>query len=722
MAKVRRQQQTTTCHSDAHAEPAAQTLEERLRALQVRNALLEAQIEAQGAAAEAWEAEWYRRSALTNAELIDTTVGQASREAYWGKRVQFKALVIAKALAPYLVPHIVTVHCARHGGRACAGCRRLEADAAAPVALVLTQEAAVVLVDGTAADARTFVARSAGIPASCRAWGYEAVSKANIQDLIISGHYNSIATTEDVDATRRVLYTGHDIKANALYAMRAVVAANPKTNETVYLCDWAEAERDDILDVAVTREMKTAAKFFQPARPNDPRSIAKRLGEIYDDFSDNVTGIFGRERLHLLIDLGYHSVLCWRWEGESTLHKGTTEILVLGDSGQGKSETMMRLRDHYGRGERIDCKSATYAGLVGGLEEMSGRRFMYWGRIPQNDRGLVILDEVKGMAPELIAQMTDVRSSQLAIVTRVGGARRTAARVRYFWLSNPRAKLRVCEYSNGVTAVLDLLGMPEDVRRIDAAIIVSSGEVDQAYIDAKVMSGAAQRTPHTHSAELCRALLALTWSRTGTVLPLDIKKHIVAQSSALAAQYSSQIPLLEPADVRMKIARLSISLAARLGSFTDDWSGVRVERAHVDMVISFLREMYNAENFAFDRWSASQHDGASGDEMQRKFSQLVASMDYPREFVRAIADVQWITRELLYAAISSDADRCREVVAELLRMQYLRKSKNNYTKMPAMIAALRALQDDGVPEAIKAPEHLPAEQTALGDDDDWTNI
>ena len=496
---------------------------------------------------------------------------------------------------------------------------------------------------------------------------------------------------------------GHDIRANALYTMDAQVAANPKNNETVYLCDVVAAEEDDILNVEVTPAMRKAAAHFAPARPNDPRSIRHKLEDIYEDYADNVTNIYGREPLHLLIDLGYHSAICWRWEDEEKLNKGTTEMLVLGDSGQGKSETVMRMREHYGRGERIDCKGATFAGLVGGLDDIAGKRWMYWGRIPQNDRGLVVLDEVKGMPKELVAQLTDVRSSQVATITKIGGRRSTAARVRYFWLSNPRGRLRICEYSNGVTSILDLLGTPEDVRRLDLAIIVSSGEVEQAFIDAKVTSD--KKVPHVYTQEHARQLLRLAWSRTGTVLGVEIKRYVVQQASALARKYSPQIPLLEPADARMKIARLAVALAARLGSYTEDYSGVLVHKAHVDVVVEFIQLLYDSENFAFDRWSEGHREAAAGDDEFEAFVRLVNSMPRPKLFVEAVVTVQWVTRELLFAAIGGDKERGKDIINELLAKKYIRKSRgSSYAMLPKMIGALRTIQDDDLAYEQQLPD------------------
>ena len=642
------------------------------------------------------------RRAKETGEEIETTIDRASKQEYWGCRVRFKANVVAKAISPYLVPRRVKIICGK-GGKGCYGCLVIANNV---VEIDLMNEDAIALIDSTKGATRQLISEVGHIPSTCHSWSSEVEEKANVQDIYVSGAFSSIITTEEIDAVRRVLYIGHDITANSIYKMHGKVASNPKTNEVVYLVDSIVAERDDILDVEVSKEMKAAAEFFSPAKPYDRRSIRHRLDEIYDDLADNVTNIYGRQALHTLIDLGFHSVLAWRWEGDppDKLYKGTTELLIVGDSGQGKSEAMMRLRDHYGRDERIDCKSASYAGLVGGIDDFGGRRFMVWGRIPQNDRGLVILDEVKGMPTELVAQLTDVRSSQMAIVTRIGGTRRASARVRYFWISNPRGRLRVQEFGHGVTAILDLLGSPEDVRRLDAAMILSSGEVPQDYIDDKITADAP--VEHTHTSDRCRELLKLTWSRVGTIISTPVKKYIVKRASELALKYSPQIPLLEPADARYKLARLSISLAARLGSFTEDWSGVDVRECHVDSVCDYIQEIYDAPNFAFDRWSKSQKRETEVEDTEQDIViRIIRDLPNPTIFVDAVAGSEWIGFPVMKAAVGGDRDRAEKVIEEFLNLHYFTRYRKSYRKTPKLISLIREIKDLGLLAPL--PQVLP---------------
>ena len=641
----------------------------------------------------------------------ETTIGKASQSKYWGKYVQFTCNVIAKATSPYLVPSKIAIDCPGPMGKWCAGCGVNLADNNGAFEINLMQEEIIALVDNPKLSLKDISRKTAEIPKKCKSWRAKVVEKSSVQDLLVTGTFDNLKTTEEVDAIRRVLYLGHDIETNAIYTMQGVVFSNPKTNEVVYMVNDVTPEKDDILDVEITDDLKKAVEIFKPKKEDDVKSIKKKLKSIYDDISDNVTKIYGRFPLHFLLDLGFHSALYWRWESDldETAYKGTTEILIVGDSGQGKSETMLKLRDYYKRGERIDCKSASYAGLVGGLDDFGGRRYMVWGRVPQNDRGAVILDEVKGMPTELVSQLTDVRSSQTAIVTRVGGTRRTTARVRYFWLSNPRGKLQINKYGHGVVAIRDLIGASEDVRRFDAAIIASSGEVNQDFIDNKIIKG--RPVKHRYTARHCRALLTIIWSRTETAIGGDVKKYIVDKSSMLARKYSPQIPLLEPSDARQKIARLTIALAGRVASFTDDWSGVKVNKAHVDVVVEFLQMIYDNDNFAFDRWSEDQKKEITAEPSETdKVMDIITSVDNPAAFVETVTRLDWLPRDIIQNACNGDRDKAEEVIGVFIRLHYFTRYKTSYRKTPKLIALLRKIQDQNLVENYS---------TVNSDDDDF---
>ena len=69
---------------------------------------------------------------------------------------------------------------------------------------------------------------------------------------------------------------------------------------------------------------------------------------------------------------------------------------------------------HYQLGEFVTGENTSFAGLIGGMQQNQKRWFVSWGKIPLNDRRLVILDEASGLSKRDISNMSGVRSSGIA--------------------------------------------------------------------------------------------------------------------------------------------------------------------------------------------------------------------------------------------------------------------------------------------------------------------
>ncbi|MEK9208328.1 MAG: hypothetical protein AAB922_07610, partial [Patescibacteria group bacterium] len=154
------------------------------------------------------------------------------------------------------------------------------------------------------------------------------------------------------------------------------------------------------------------------------------------------------------------------------VRKGWVEGLVLGDTRCGKSETAQRLVQHYRAGEVATGENATYAGLIGGMQQTQKTWSITWGKIPLNDRRMLVIDEVSSLDHAAIARMSSVRSSGVAEVVKIQ-TERTASRVRLLWIGNPRRPRPLASYNSGVEAVQELIGQPEDVARFDFAVAVA---------------------------------------------------------------------------------------------------------------------------------------------------------------------------------------------------------------------------------------------------------
>ena len=334
-------------------------------------------------------------------------------------------------------------------------------------------------------------------------------------------------------------------------------------------------------------------------------NVEAKLKEIYDDLAHNVTSIYDRQDLHLIIDLVYHSPLRFKFDGH-VVRKGYPEVLVIGDSRTGKTQCAEALQSHYGVGVAAGGESCSYAGLVGGLQQLTGRWTCTWGVLPQNNRRLVIIDEASGISAEGIAQMSEVRSQGRARVTKIQ-TQETECWTRMIWLSNPREQQTVNQFSSGIAIVESLVPSPEDIARWDAIIIVSKDEIEFGKMRARKKV----EIPQVYTKELCKALVLWSWTREveEILITEEAEDACSAFGEDMAKKYNSDFMLVNPAEQNKKLARLATALAARLYS-TPDGKNLVVHYNHVVYIYKFLNRIYDSRYFKYDKWSINKTKGS----------------------------------------------------------------------------------------------------------------
>lgn len=112
-------------------------------------------------------------------------------------------------------------------------------------------------------------------------------------------------------------------------------------------------------------------------------------------------------------------------------------MLIIGDSGQAKTTLVEKLMQHYRLGELLSGESSTRTGLVYSMQQTGSNWMLIWGAYPLNDGGLITIDELSGIEADVLAKMSDVRSSGIAKANGVITAE-TSARTRAIFISNPR--------------------------------------------------------------------------------------------------------------------------------------------------------------------------------------------------------------------------------------------------------------------------------------------
>lgn len=536
--------------------------------------------------------------------------------------------------------------------------------------------------------------RSLEVPSTCSRVEVHLDSQWRVDELAIIPNIDDPDDGEGDQVLRRVFNVteaGTLTPVNTTARLTGVSTPSPKSGQMVFQ-SWGFEETKTSLDRFEMTEVLRAAleDVFQPGPTQSPMD---KLQELARDLAANVTHIYGRPELHIAYDLVWHSVLDFPFRG-NRLGKGWLELLVMGDTRTGKSEAAERLRHHYQCGVLKSCEGATLAGLVGGAQQIGNSWVITWGTIPLQDRRLVILDEVSGMNDKnIIEQMSAVRSSGRAQVSKIV-SQETFARTRTIWISNPVDGRQIQATNNGaIDAIQKLITNPEDIARFDFALVAAQEDVDSAVINAAVPP----RAHHRATRELASALVTWAWSRRPDQVHWaeGVERSVLARAEELGRRYIADPPLVQPENVRIKLARLAVAVAARLFSHDGTGEAVVVMKEHVQAAVELLDLVYGKRWFGYADHSKKEiraRDNARAyDEQCRTF--LAGNEGVLDTLKTTINDSQFRGRDFTeFGGIPPEA--ATEAVAALLRMGMVRRRSKGYINMtPELIRIVRDLEE-----------------------------
>lgn len=643
-------------------------------------------------------------------KVYETTLFSASLAQYDGKRVKVGVVPSAKRRGEYIIPKRVRIECDA-SKQVCASCPA-KPEASWKEFDIAPDNPALLKMFSVGERAQNAAVNEAiGVPEKCPGNDVYRIAAYNIEDLQL---VPQLRIVEERDHTvRRAFSLTHGIETNVPYVVIAKTIPHPKDQIATHLIYEAIPSVDSVSQFDPATGC-AGLDAFQP-REWTAEALRDRLKALYADLSANVTRIYNRIETHLIFDLIYHSATFFRFQGVKV--NAWCEGLIIGDSGQGKSETAKHLLDFYGRGEKVDCKVATRAGLLGGLQEIGGEWWVSWGTVPLNDRGFVLLEEIKGMDPQVIAALTEMRSSGEATIAGIE-KRKTFARTRLLWISNPRSNRKLATYTYGVEAVRELIGNPEDVRRFTTAIGVFSGDVDPDVYN--MASSKRPTVTPVYTKDMCRRLVAWGWSRNSDDVEIsdETEQAILDAARNMAGRYSATIPLVENADQRLKIARLATALAIRTFSASDDKKAVIVRPCHVEVVAGLLLEWYRRlgyEQFSADETKASTISDAD------QVEAILKSMPHNVDVMRCILTNTYITNGDLSDWMGGAREAAREIMGLLMRKQALKKTARGAVKTPSLIAMLQRLVNGAAQPTLTAPQ-LPLKHktpTQIEDGDEF---
>lgn len=540
---------------------------------------------------------------LRATDVLEVSVEDSFDGSHGNRPLQIVGTIHGKASAPFILPKKVEFNCDQDWNEKCKSCLLAVYDGHRVFEIPPNDDAIMNMVEKSDEQIGRHLSKMAGVPPTCPKVEVTQDEKWTVEEVMVMPSVED-RSEEVVNPVERTIYNvgSHKLQINKTYEIEGFSMAHPKDARAAFQswrCDPIEV---DIERFKMTPEVREQLEIFQPD-DWDEQTPWEKLRQIAYDMSINVTHIYGRPELHIGYDLVWHSVSAFFFSGQLQV-RGWTECMVIGDTRTGKSEVSHRLADHYRSGVIKMADAPSLAGLIGGSSQKGSSKNwgITWGVIPLNDKRLVVLDEAGGIKPDIISAMSSVRSQGVAEIVKMGG-QRTSARTRLIWILNPVTNRPISEMSNGaMDEVQEFIPTPEDVARFDFAMSAASDDVSVLRIDRERKA----RAPHIHHSDDCKTLITWIWSRKpeDIVWVDDAEEYIFKRSREYASTYVEDLPLIQKQSFHLKLARLSVAVAARLFSTDDTGEQVRVGPEHVDTALQFLDSVYSMSSFGYKTYSS----------------------------------------------------------------------------------------------------------------------
>jgi 5S rRNA maturation endonuclease (ribonuclease M5) len=583
-----------------------------------------------------------------------------------GDPVKMQVTIKGRKDPGYSVPRKAKLECTRDRGPICDICPMKAMGGEAEHEIAPTNPIILGLLDATSLQLHTAIAGDYGVPgAKCAKLTIEIEEHQAVEQLFARPSIDHADGTQarDYKNVKLTSVGRHDTAANSTVVVTGALYPNPRDQRNEFLAWNVERQETSVDRFAMTPEAIKLMKRFQPTKRQRP---LQKLGQINRELASHVTRIVGRPELHALMDLTYHSVLAWKFGGQ-IVHRGWLESLVVGDTRTGKSEAAERLIRHFGAGEIVGGEAATLAGLVGGMQQIGGKDWaVTWGVIPINDRRLVVIDELSGLHPDDIAKMSDVRASGMARLTKIL-QEVTFARTRLIWLGNPRHG-GMDQFTYGVDAIRPLIGNPEDIARFDLAMAVATGDVAPEDYNRPIDVGELRYT-----SEACHTLLMWSWTRQPdqVVWTRGAEDRVYKLALEMGGRYVESPPLVQAANIRVKIARVAVALAARTFSTDDRYEKVLVSKEHVEDAVTFMDMLYALPSFGYAERSRERLlDIAEAEENTDDIRRYLLER---RGLAKMLRNTGRFRRQDLEEVLNVDRDSANAIINKLYSARMIRK-------------------------------------------------
>ena len=585
---------------------------------------------------------------------------------HYKKKIEVSCVLMGKSISPYSVPKTILITDVEH--IKCEICKRNKNRK-----IIIDKENPNILRFIDISSGRMGTLIKALINSDCK-FSYEVTEVQNVERIFISA--KSGGKTKADSSTYTSYYVGYGLQTNIFYKLKGYTTVDPSNQTATHIFTKAIKVKSDSDSFTLTKTIRNELHEFEIHKPSAEKIFAY-LEDLYTYYAANITKIYNRFDLHLAVDLVFKSPMSFRF-GNEFIFKGWIDAMIIGDTRCGKGYVAEKMLKYFDIGEVISGDNCTYAGLVGGLQQYNGHWVVTWGKLPLNDRGLVIIDEAGEIEQKDWSRLSRVRSEGIAEIVKIH-TQSTNARTRLLFLANPNGKT-VANFSYGIQAVPDIVKMPEDIARFDFALVVAHDEVSMQDIN-KPRS----LIKSMHSNVLEQELILWIWSRKTQEITFSKKAIalIYDLSIKLSKTYSFAIPLIQGENIRIKLAKIAICFAGRVYSNKDSGKTLFVDDIHVECAYIFFNLIY--KKAASGYYAMSQMDKSFDTDYTVGFKRIRNYFNTFRnkeELCKCLLANNNITINDLCEHLNQPKEIARELISKLLKHCCIVKKYAYYVKTP----------------------------------------
>jgi hypothetical protein len=525
------------------------------------------------------------------------------------------------------------------------------------------------------------------IKAKCRSLEVEVLEVQLVERIFIARPTGKERTRKG-GGSRAAYVLGQSIETNLVYEFEGYTTNDPMTQQTTHVFTSATKVQNDIESFNLSLGKHSQLEEFCVGKNVNAEGMFRRLVDIYDRYAFNITKIYERADLHLAVDMLFRSVISFNFDNER-VHKGWMDAMIIGDTRCGKGYVAEKLIEYFGLGETVSGENCSFAGLVGGLQQFNKQWVITWGKIPMNDCGLLMVDETTGMEENMWGKLSRIRSEGIAEITKIQ-TQVTNARTRLLFVCNAPNKA-VNSYSYGIQAVTDMIKAPEDIARFDYVLVVAHNEVP-----GKVINTVRTGQPLRFEQQLEQDLILWCWSRKPeeVFFTPEATNMIYEMALKISKVYDFSIPLIQVENVRFKLAKIAIAMAARFYSNKENGKYLYVDKVHVECAWIFFDVIYKKDQSGYFQYSKMKMS-----EMEittpQKLREIEAYFDswklQRKELLRCLLVNNYIDPNDITVHLGVNKDLGNECVSNLLKTGCLQKKGRSFIKTPEFTAYLKRI-------------------------------